>query len=132
MQEQLQTQFGLIPEFIGRLPVIATLENLDEEALIRILTQPKNALIKQYKKLFDMEDVDLQFTDDAMTEIAKLAIKRKTGARGLRAIMEELLLNLMYDIPGREDVSEVVINGEVVRGEAEPLVGLQKKKAEKA
>ncbi|MAR55621.1 MAG: ATP-dependent Clp protease ATP-binding subunit ClpX [Rickettsiales bacterium] len=132
LQPEDLMKFGLIPEFIGRLPVIATLENLDEEALIRILTQPKNALIKQYKKLFDMEDVDLQFTDDAMTEIAKLAIKRKTGARGLRAIMEELLLNLMYDIPGREDVSEVVINGEVVRGEAEPLVGLQKKKAEKA
>jgi ATP-dependent Clp protease ATP-binding subunit ClpX len=108
--------------------VIATLEDLDEEALVRILTEPKNALTKQYKKLFELEEVDLQFTDDALVAIADKAIERKTGARGLRAIMEELLLDLMYDIPGREDVSEIVINREVVEGKAEPIIGLDKKK----
>jgi ATP-dependent Clp protease ATP-binding subunit ClpX len=124
LQPEDLMKFGLIPEFIGRLPVIATLENLDEDALVQILTEPKNALIKQYKKLFEMEEVDLQFTDDALLAIAKKAIERKTGARGLRAIMEELLLDLMYDIPGREEVSEVVISGEVVEGKAEPIIGL--------
>jgi ATP-dependent Clp protease ATP-binding subunit ClpX len=115
-------KFGLIPEFIGRLPVIATLDDLDEAALINILTEPKNALIKQYKKMFDMEDVAIKFTDDALTAIAKKAIARKTGARGLRAIMEELLLDLMYDVPGAEDISEVIINGEVVDGKAQPVI----------
>lgn len=115
-------KFGLIPEFIGRLPVIATLDDLDEAALINILTEPKNALIKQYKKMFDMENVAIKFTDDALTAIAKKAIARKTGARGLRAIMEELLLDLMYDVPGAEDISEVIINGEVVDGKAQPVI----------
>lgn len=132
LQPEDLVKFGLIPEFIGRLPVIATLENLDEEALIRILTEPKNALIKQYQKLFEMEEVELKFTEDAMSAIADKAIERKTGARGLRAILETLLLELMYDIPGRDDVSDVVINGDVVRGEAEPVLGLEKtKKADK-
>ena len=115
-------KFGLIPEFIGRLPVIATLDDLDEAALSNILTEPKSALIKQYKKMFDMEDVAIKFTDDALTAIAKKAIARKTGARGLRAIMEELLLDLMYDVPGAEDISEVIINGEVVDGKAQPVI----------
>lgn len=121
-------KFGLIPEFIGRLPVLATLENLDEEALVRILTEPKNALIKQYKKLFEMEEVELEFTDDALMEIANKAIERKTGARGLRAILEELLLELMYDVPGSEDITKIVINGETVKGEAEPLIVTEKAK----
>ncbi len=128
LQPEDLVKFGLIPEFIGRLPVIAKLEDLDEESLVKILTEPKNALIKQYKKLFEMEEVDLQFTDDALIAIAEKAIERKTGARGLRAIIEELLLELMYDIPGREDVSEVVINGEVVKGAAEPIMAIEKKK----
>lgn len=115
-------KFGLIPEFIGRLPVIATLEDLDEAALVNILTQPKNALVKQYRKLFEMEGADLKFTDDALDAIAKKAIMRKTGARGLRAILEELLLDLMYDIPSQEDVSEVIINADVVNGTAQPII----------
>lgn len=128
LQPEDLVKFGLIPEFIGRLPVIATLENLDEEALVRILTEPKNALIKQYSKLFEMEEVELKFTDDALVAIAENAIERKTGARGLRAILEQLLLELMYDIPGRDDVTDVVINGDVVRGKAEPVLGLEKPK----
>lgn len=118
--EDLQ-RFGLIPEFIGRLPVIATLQDLDEDALVTILTQPKNALVKQYKSLFDMEDVELTFTEDALTGIAKRAITRKTGARGLRSIMEGILLDTMYELPNLRGVEEVVISGEVVEGQAEPL-----------
>ncbi len=114
-------KFGLIPEFIGRLPVIATLEDLDEKALIEILTKPKNALVKQYHRLFEMEDVKLTFTDDALQAIAQKAIKRKTGARGLRSIMEGILLESMYDLPSLEGVEEVVINAEVVEGRAKPL-----------
>ena len=116
-------KFGLIPEFIGRLPVIATLEDLDEAALKNILTEPKNALVKQYRKMFEMEGVDLKFTDDALTAIALKAIARKTGARGLRAIMEEALMELMYEIPGMDDVTEVVINGDVINGKGEPVIG---------
>lgn len=115
-------KFGLIPEFIGRLPVIATLDDLDEAALKNILTEPKNALVKQYRKLFEMEGVELKFTDDALTAIAEKAIARKTGARGLRAIMEEALMDLMYEIPGTENVNEVVINGEVIQGKAQAVL----------
>jgi len=114
-------KFGLIPEFVGRLPVIATLEDLDEDALVQILTTPKNALIKQYARLFEMEDVKLTFTDDARSAIARQAIARKTGARGLRSIMEGILLDTMFDLPTMEGVSEVVVNGEVVEGKAQPL-----------
>ncbi|RME95669.1 MAG: ATP-dependent Clp protease ATP-binding subunit ClpX, partial [Alphaproteobacteria bacterium] len=114
-------KFGLIPEFIGRLPVIATLEDLDEAALIEILTKPKNALVKQYQRLFQMEDVALSFSEDAMKGIAHKAIERKTGARGLRSIMEDILLDTMYDLPSLDGVEEVVINREVVEGKARPL-----------
>jgi len=116
------TSFGLIPEFVGRLPVIATLTDLDEEALVTILTNPRNALVKQYQTLFDMESVRLSFSDDALKAIAKKALKRKTGARGLRSIMEGILLDSMYDLPSYEVVEEVVINAEVVNGEAKPLL----------
>jgi ATP-dependent Clp protease ATP-binding subunit ClpX len=114
-------KFGLIPEFVGRLPVIATLGDLDEDALVQILTQPKNALIKQYQRLFDMEGVELTFADDSLMAIAKKAIARKTGARGLRSIMENILLDTMFELPGMDGVEEVVINGEVVEGNAAPL-----------
>ena len=115
-------KFGLIPEFVGRLPVIATLEDLDEDALVQILAEPKNALVRQYQRLFDMENVELTFHDDALLAIAKQAIKRKTGARGLRSIMEAILLDTMYDLPGLEGVKEVVISAKVVDGEdARPL-----------
>ncbi|WP_405405924.1 ATP-dependent Clp protease ATP-binding subunit ClpX [Paracoccus sp. Ld10] len=116
-------KFGLIPEFVGRLPVIATLTDLDEEALIIILTKPKNALVKQYQRLFDLEGVQLTFTDDALTAIAKRAIKRKTGARGLRSIMEEILLDTMFELPGLDSVQEVVVNDEAVDNPtAKPLL----------
>ncbi|APH54607.1 ATP-dependent endopeptidase clp ATP-binding subunit clpX [Granulibacter bethesdensis] len=115
-------RFGLIPEFIGRLPVVATLEDLDEAALIEILTKPKNALVKQYGRLFEMEGVTLSFTDDALKSVANRAIARKTGARGLRSILEGILLGTMYDLPGMENVEEVVINGEVAEGRAAPLM----------
>jgi len=125
-------KFGLIPEFIGRLPVVATLEDLDEVALIEILTKPKNALVKQYARLFEMEGVKLTFTDDALKVVANRAIKRKTGARGLRSIMEGILLATMFDLPGLEGVSEVVISGEVAEGRAEPLYLYAEKRAENA
>jgi ATP-dependent Clp protease ATP-binding subunit ClpX len=114
-------KFGLIPEFIGRLPVIATLEDLDEEALIQILTEPKNALLKQYQRLFEMENVTLTFTQDALAAVAKRAIQRKTGARGLRSIMEGILLDTMFELPNLRGVEEVAINAEVVEGRARPL-----------
>jgi ATP-dependent Clp protease ATP-binding subunit ClpX len=114
-------KFGLIPEFVGRLPVIATLDDLDEEALVEILVKPKNALVKQYSTLFEMEDVTLNFTEDALHAIAKKANRRKTGARGLRSILEAILLDTMYDLPGMEGVEEVAINSEVVEGRAKPL-----------
>ena len=114
-------KYGLIPEFIGRLPVIATLEDLDEPALKKILTEPKNAIIKQYQRLFEMENVDLTFHEDAVGAVARKAIERKTGARGLRSIMEGILLDTMYDLPGLEGVEEVVISEEVVDGKARPL-----------
>ncbi len=114
-------KFGLIPEFVGRLPVIATLGDLDEKALVEILVSPKNALVKQYQRLFDMESIKLTFSDDALTTIANKAIERKTGARGLRSIMEAILLESMYDLPSIDDVEEIVINSEVVEGRAQPL-----------
>ncbi|SDR78126.1 ATP-dependent Clp protease ATP-binding subunit ClpX [Corynebacterium timonense] len=113
-------KFGLIPEFIGRLPIIATVEDLDQEALVRVLKEPKNSLLKQYGRLFAMDGVQLTMTDEALGVVADKAAERKTGARGLRAIMEELLVPIMYDLPDREDVAEVVVTDAVVRGEAEP------------
>ncbi|MEE9304385.1 MAG: ATP-dependent Clp protease ATP-binding subunit ClpX [Thiotrichaceae bacterium] len=115
-------RYGLIPEFVGRLPVIATLEELDEDALVKILTLPKNALTKQYSKLFEMENTELDFRIDALHAIAKRAMKRKTGARGLRTIMESVLLDTMYDIPSEEGVSKVVVDEAVVNGEAQPYL----------
>ncbi|MCW8828805.1 MAG: ATP-dependent Clp protease ATP-binding subunit ClpX [Gammaproteobacteria bacterium] len=115
-------QYGLIPEFVGRLPVHATLEELDEDALISILTEPKNALVKQYGKLFEMEDVELEFREEALRAIARKAMKRKTGARGLRSILENTLLDIMYDLPSMESVSKVVIDEGVIDGESEPLL----------
>ena len=114
-------KFGLIPEFIGRLPVIATLHDLDEAALVQILKEPKNALVKQYQKLFDMEGVKLTFQEDSLKAISNRAIQRKTGARGLRSIMEQILLDTMFDLPSMNGVSEVVINSEVADGRAKPL-----------
>lgn len=114
-------KFGLIPEFVGRLPVIATLEDLDEDALVQILAEPKNALLKQYQSLFDMEDVKLTFTEDALFSVAKKAIERKTGARGLRSIMENTLLDTMFDLPTLDGVEEIVINGDVVDEKSSPL-----------
>ena len=115
-------KFGLIPEFVGRLPVIATLTDLDESALVTILTKPKNALIKQYQYLFEMEGVELTFTDDALKAISKRAIERKTGARGLRSILEDILLNTMFDLPSLAGVDEVVVNEEAVSSEVAPLL----------
>ncbi|MGZ7497212.1 ATP-dependent Clp protease ATP-binding subunit ClpX [Corynebacterium sp. ZY180755] len=115
-------KFGLIPEFIGRLPIVATVGNLDRASLVKVLTEPKNSLVKQYERLFDMDGVVLEFQEDALAEIADQAIERNTGARGLRAIMEEILVPVMYDIPDREDISRVVITPESVRGESEPVL----------
>jgi ATP-dependent Clp protease ATP-binding subunit ClpX len=126
-------KFGLIPEFVGRLPVLATLEDLDKPALVTILTQPKNALIKQYQRLFEIEDTKLTFTDDALEAIAEKAIERKTGARGLRSILENILLDTMFDLPGMEEVSEVVINDEVITSvDAKPLMIYADKQKEPA
>jgi|UniRef100_A0A8J4HDI8 ATP-dependent Clp protease ATP-binding subunit ClpX len=123
-------RFGLIPEFIGRLPVVATLDDLDEAALMEILTKPKNALVKQYARLFEMEGVKLTFTEDAMKAVALRAIGRKTGARGLRSIMESILLSTMFDLPGLDGVEEVVINREVAEGRSNPLFLYGKERAE--
>jgi len=114
-------KFGLIPEFIGRLPVVATLDDLDESALMEILVKPKNALVKQYQRLFEMEDVRLGFSDDALRAISSKALARKTGARGLRSIMESILLEPMFDLPGLDGVDEIVVSREVVEGRAQPL-----------
>jgi ATP-dependent Clp protease ATP-binding subunit ClpX len=114
-------KYGLIPEFVGRLPVVATLGDLDEPALRRILVEPKNALVKQYQRLFKMENVDLMLAEDALGAVAKKAIERKAGARGLRSIMEILLLDTMFDLPGLEGVERVVISKQVVDGTARPL-----------
>ncbi|MFK7840596.1 MAG: ATP-dependent Clp protease ATP-binding subunit ClpX [Bdellovibrionales bacterium] len=124
-------KYGLIPEFVGRLPVIAKLEDLDEDALITILTEPKNAVVKQYQKLFDIEGVDLQFTEDGLKAIAEKAIERKTGARGLRSIIENLLLDTMYEIPDLDDAKEVIVDGATVREDKDPKIVKEKKKASK-
>ncbi|MCL5045769.1 MAG: ATP-dependent Clp protease ATP-binding subunit ClpX [Actinobacteria bacterium] len=125
-------KFGLIPEFVGRLPIVATLDALDEDALFRILTEPKNALVKQYQKIFQMDGIDLEFKDDAIRAIAKEAMKRNTGARGLRAILEDLMLNVMYDIPSRNDVSKCIMTKEVVLNHEEPLlVTMDRKRGKK-
>lgn len=113
-------KFGLIPEFVGRLPVVATLDELDEDALIRILNEPKNAITKQFAKLFDMEGCELEFTDDALRSVARKALERKTGARGLRTIIEQVLLDSMYDLPSQQDVRKVVVDDGAIRGESKP------------
>ena len=122
-------RYGLIPEFVGRLPVIATLEELDEKSLVRILTEPKNALAKQYQRLFQMEDCDLEFRDDALKAIAKKAMERKTGARGLRTLLEKTLLDTMYDLPSNEDISKVVIDKSVIDSSNKPLLIYGKNKS---
>ncbi|MEC8170380.1 MAG: ATP-dependent Clp protease ATP-binding subunit ClpX, partial [Pseudomonadota bacterium] len=122
-------RYGLIPEFVGRLPVIATLEELDEKSLVRILTEPKNALAKQYQRLFEMEDCDLEFRDDALKAIAKKAMERKTGARGLRTLLEKTLLDTMYDLPSSEDISKVVIDKSVIDSSNKPLLIYGKNKS---
>ena len=115
-------RFGLIPEFVGRLPVVATLDELDEEALVQILTEPKNSLTKQYQRLFEMEDATIEFRDDALRAIAKKAMNRKTGARGLRSIIENVLLDIMFDLPSTDNVSKVVIDESVINGENSPIL----------
>ncbi len=130
-------KFGLIPEFVGRLPVIATLDALDEDALVRILTEPKNALVKQYQKFFNLDGIELEFKDEAVKAIAKEALTRNTGARGLRAIIEDIMLNVMYEIPSRQDISKCVVTKEVVLNRDEPLLvtmdkGKRSKKEETA
>jgi ATP-dependent Clp protease ATP-binding subunit ClpX len=115
-------KFGLIPEFVGRLPIVATLDELDEDALVKILTEPKNALAKQYHKLFDMEGIELEFRDDALLTIAKKAMDRKTGARGLRSIMEHVLLDTMYELPSMEGVHKVIVDESVINGESDPIL----------
>ncbi|MBL6688477.1 MAG: ATP-dependent Clp protease ATP-binding subunit ClpX, partial [Pseudomonadales bacterium] len=115
-------RYGLIPEFVGRLPVLATLDELDEDALVQILTEPKNAYTKQYAKLFEMEDVEIDFRDDALRAVARKAMDRKTGARGLRSILESVLLDVMYDIPSENDVVKVVVDENVILGNSEPMM----------
>ncbi|MGZ5607572.1 MAG: ATP-dependent Clp protease ATP-binding subunit ClpX [Methylobacter sp.] len=124
-------KYGLIPEFVGRLPVVATLEELDEKALVQILTEPKNALIKQYKHLFEMEGAELEFRDDSLVAIARKAMERKTGARGLRTIVENVLLNTMYELPSADNICKVVVDAGVILGESEPILvyEAEKKKA---
>ena len=123
--------YGLIPELVGRLPIVSALSKLDREALIRILQEPKNALIKQYQRIFEMEDVELKIEDSALNAVADIAIERGTGARGLRAVMEEIMLDLMYDIPSRKDVEEVVITGDNVKKKEKPLLILKGKEEKK-
>jgi ATP-dependent Clp protease ATP-binding subunit ClpX len=115
-------KFGMIPEFIGRLPVFTSVSKLDREALVAVLTEPKNALVRQYQRLFELDGVELEFDPAALDEVAELALLRGTGARGLRAILEEVLLNVMYDVPSRDDVAKVLINAEVVRDNVNPTL----------
>jgi ATP-dependent Clp protease ATP-binding subunit ClpX len=115
-------RFGLIPEFIGRLPVTATLGDLDEDALVQILHRPRNSLIRQYRKLFELEEVELEFTDGALFEIAREAMARRTGARGLRSILEDIMLDVMYDLPSIDDVKECIVNEETVKAKQRPIL----------
>ena len=115
-------KYGLIPEFVGRLPILVTLNTLDKNVLVKILTEPKNALVKQYQKLFEMDNVDLVFDEDALHEIALLAMERKTGARGLRAILEGAMLNVMYEIPSRDDIDKCIITKETIKEHREPII----------
>ena len=118
-------KYGLIPEFVGRLPVIATLDELDEDGLVKILVEPKDSLVMQYGKMFEFENVKLKFTDDALRAIARLSVERKSGARGLRAIMENTMLDVMYDIPSRDDIKECIINEDVVMNREKPILLLE-------
>ena len=115
-------KYGLIPEFVGRLPIVASLDPLDESALVKILKEPKNSLVKQFKKLFELDNVELEIDDDALIEVARKAIERKTGARGLRSILEETMMDIMYDIPSRDDVSAILINKDCIIKKSEPLI----------
>jgi ATP-dependent Clp protease ATP-binding subunit ClpX len=119
-------RFGLIPEFVGRLPVVATLHELDEEALVDILRKPKNAIVRQYQKLFSMENVKLKFTEDALRAVARQALERKSGARGLRAILEESMMDIMFEVPSRTDVKEVIINEDVILKKEKPIMLFEK------
>ena len=125
MQPEDLVQYGLIPEFIGRLPVSVTLDELKEDALVRILTEPKNALIKQYKRLLQIDGVQLKFTPEALKAIARLALAQKAGARGLRSILENAMLDIMYEIPSEESVREVIVNEEVLVRKEKPLILFQ-------
>ena len=122
-------KYGLIPEFIGRMPIIATLNELDEQSLVKILKEPKNSLIKQYKRLFEFENVELEFNEDAIVEISKKAISKKTGARGLRSIIENILLKTMFDLPDMEDVLRVTVDKSAAKGDSEPIVTYGKKQS---
>ena len=126
-------KYGLIPEFVGRLPIIATLEDLDEKALVKILLEPKNSLIKQYQELFKLEGVRLTFKDESVKEIAKKAMSKKTGARGLRSILESALLKTMFDLPGENNIEEVIIDTGAIKGDSDPIIvhSKNKGKAEK-
>ena len=125
-------KFGLIPEFIGRLPVIATLDDLDESALIEILTKPKNALVKQYKRLFEFDEVELTFEESSLIEIARQSIEKKTGARGLRSIIEKTLIDAMFEVPSDKDVCEVIVTEASVKGTDVPIIKYHEKKAKTA
>ena len=126
VESQDLLKYGLIPEFVSRVPVVVALQNLDEQALIRILTEPKNALLKQYKKLFELDGVELEVEEDALIAIAKQAIDRKIGARGLRSILENIMIDIMYEIPSREDIGKVIIQEDCVTKKAKPIVVLKK------
>ena len=121
-------KYGLIPEFVGRMPIIATLKELDEKSLIKILKEPKNSLLKQYKRLFEFEDVKLEFREDALVEKAKKAINKKTGARGLRSILENILLRTMFDLPSQDNVEEVIIDSGAAKGTSQPIIVHSKNK----
>ena len=125
LQPEDLLKYGLIPEFVGRLPIIVTLEELDEKALVQILTKPKNALVKQYKKLLKMEDIELEFDEEALELIAKEAIRRKTGARGLRGVIEEIMLDMMYEAPSRNDIAKIIIDEDVIKSKEKPKLELK-------